>query len=261
MARSGGAVWRLGRFTLEPWMAVLGLILLVSLILRLWGAKWGLPFAYLTDEERVYVKGAARMAFEGGIDPHYFQNPPLYTYMLRAAFAVLHPGSEPATLLNQLPAARRPLPDRAGDQRPAGDARRLVHLSRLAALLRRAQGRPARGGADGGQLPAGLLRARGAQQRAGDGLRGALAGRHRRDPDQGQKARLRARRHRRRPGDRDQVHRRDRLHPAADGGPAGLRASSRQRLRMRPSRSASGPSPSSSSTPTRCSTSPSSTPT
>ena len=84
-------------------MAVLGLILLLSLILRLWGAKWGLPFAYLTDEERVYVKGAARMAFEGGIDPHYFQNPPLYTYMLRAAFAVLHPGNEPATILNELP--------------------------------------------------------------------------------------------------------------------------------------------------------------
>ncbi|MGZ8666112.1 MAG: ArnT family glycosyltransferase [Solirubrobacterales bacterium] len=99
-----GHGWRVGRFTVEPWMAVLGLILLVSLILRLWGAKWGLPFAYLTDEERVYVKGAARMAFEGGIDPHYFQNPPLYTYMLRAVFAVLHPGSEPATILNQLPA-------------------------------------------------------------------------------------------------------------------------------------------------------------
>jgi 4-amino-4-deoxy-L-arabinose transferase-like glycosyltransferase len=85
-------------------MAVLGLILLVALILRLWGAKWGLPFAYLTDEERIYVKGAARMAYEGGIDPHYFQNPPLYTYMLRGVFAILHPGSEPATILNQLPA-------------------------------------------------------------------------------------------------------------------------------------------------------------
>ena len=84
-------------------MAVLGLILLLALILRLWGAKWGLPFAYLTDEERVYVKGAARMAYEGGIDPHYFQNPPLYTYMLRAVFAVLHPGTEPATILQQMP--------------------------------------------------------------------------------------------------------------------------------------------------------------
>lgn len=85
-------------------MAVLGLILLVALALRLWGARWGLPFAYLTDEERIYVKGASRMAHEGGVDPHYFQNPPLYTYMLRGIFAILHPGAEPARILNQLPA-------------------------------------------------------------------------------------------------------------------------------------------------------------
>ncbi|MFN8161864.1 MAG: glycosyltransferase family 39 protein [Solirubrobacterales bacterium] len=99
----GRSGWTVGRFTVEPWMVVLGLILAVALVLRLWGAKWGLPFAYLTDEERVYVKNAARMAYEGGINPHYFQNPPLYTYMLRAVFAVLYPGSEPATILNQLP--------------------------------------------------------------------------------------------------------------------------------------------------------------
>jgi hypothetical protein len=40
---------RLKRLGIQPWMLVLAGILLLALVLRLWGIKYGLPFAYQID--------------------------------------------------------------------------------------------------------------------------------------------------------------------------------------------------------------------
>jgi Dolichyl-phosphate-mannose-protein mannosyltransferase len=68
---------------------ILGGILLLGALLRVWGIKYGLPFAYQTDEERLYVRMASHMADVGTLNPQYFQNPPAFTYLLEALFRIL----------------------------------------------------------------------------------------------------------------------------------------------------------------------------
>jgi Dolichyl-phosphate-mannose-protein mannosyltransferase len=66
---------------------VLGGVLAVSLGLRLWGIKQGLPFSYNSDEATHFVPKA--VGFLGGdLNPHYFLNPPAYTYLLYAVLVV-----------------------------------------------------------------------------------------------------------------------------------------------------------------------------
>lgn len=84
-------------------MLVLAGILLVALLLRLWGIKYGLPFAYQIDEERIYVRKAVRMLDAGSLNPHYMHNPPLLTYLLEAIFAVRYGGSEAHRLIGDVP--------------------------------------------------------------------------------------------------------------------------------------------------------------
>jgi hypothetical protein len=84
-------------------MLVLAGILLLALSLRLWGIEYGLPFAYQIDEERIYVRDAVQMLGAGSIDPNYFQNPPLYSYLLEAIFAVAHGGSDAQRLIGDVP--------------------------------------------------------------------------------------------------------------------------------------------------------------
>jgi hypothetical protein len=84
-------------------MLILGAILLLALGLRLWGVKYGLPFAYQIDEERVYVRKAVRMLDAGSLNPHYMHNPPLLTYLLSAIFAVQHGGGEAHRLIGDVP--------------------------------------------------------------------------------------------------------------------------------------------------------------
>jgi hypothetical protein len=62
-------------------------ILGMALGLRLWGIKQGLPYVYNTDENALYVPHAVAM-FGGGLNPHYFENPPAFTYTLHALFAL-----------------------------------------------------------------------------------------------------------------------------------------------------------------------------
>jgi len=81
---------RLGGRRVEPWVLILSGILGLGLGLRLWGIRYGLPFGYQIDEERLYVRGAARMLGDGTLDPQYFDNPPLYTYLVAAALGVSH---------------------------------------------------------------------------------------------------------------------------------------------------------------------------
>ncbi len=66
---------------------VLGLVLAVALGLRLWGIKQGLPYAYNSDEDAHFVPRAIGI-FALGWNPHYFANPPAFTYLLHLVFAL-----------------------------------------------------------------------------------------------------------------------------------------------------------------------------
>jgi Dolichyl-phosphate-mannose-protein mannosyltransferase len=65
----------------------LALVLVVSLALRLWGIKQGLPYVYNVDEYGHFVPEAVAM-FHRGLNPHYFINPPALTYFLHFVYAV-----------------------------------------------------------------------------------------------------------------------------------------------------------------------------
>jgi len=73
------------RWLRMPGGAALGWILLGALALRLWSIKHGLPFVYSVDEEQHFVPHAVHM-IGGGLNPHYFENPPALTYLLAAVF-------------------------------------------------------------------------------------------------------------------------------------------------------------------------------
>ena len=62
-----------------------GLLLLVGLVLRLWGIKQGLPYSYNADEATHFVPRAVAF-FSHDLNPHYFLNPPAYSYLLYIVF-------------------------------------------------------------------------------------------------------------------------------------------------------------------------------
>lgn len=68
-------------------------VLLGALALRLWGIRHGLPFSYNVDEERHFVPVAVRF-FADGLNPGYFLNPPGYTELLYAVYAVWFRGGD-----------------------------------------------------------------------------------------------------------------------------------------------------------------------
>ena len=63
----------------------LALLLIVSLLLRLWGIKQGLPYSYNSDEATHFVPRAVAF-FTHDFNPHYFLNPPAYSYLLHIVF-------------------------------------------------------------------------------------------------------------------------------------------------------------------------------
>jgi 4-amino-4-deoxy-L-arabinose transferase-like glycosyltransferase len=69
----------------HPHKLALGGILLLALLLRLWGIKQGLPFSYESDEAQHFVPKAIGF-YSGDWDPHYFLNPPAYSYLLAIVF-------------------------------------------------------------------------------------------------------------------------------------------------------------------------------
>jgi Dolichyl-phosphate-mannose-protein mannosyltransferase len=69
------------------WSA-LAAILTGGLALRLWGIRQGLPFAYNADEHDHFVPHAVEMFRRGTLDPHYFANPPAFTYLLHFLYAL-----------------------------------------------------------------------------------------------------------------------------------------------------------------------------
>jgi hypothetical protein len=72
----------LGRSFHRPALVVL---LVVTLLLRLWGIKQGLPYSYNTDEATHFVPRAIAF-FSHDFNPHYFLNPPAYSYLLHIVF-------------------------------------------------------------------------------------------------------------------------------------------------------------------------------
>jgi 4-amino-4-deoxy-L-arabinose transferase-like glycosyltransferase len=68
----------------------LGAILIGSLALRLWGVRQGLPYAYNTDEADHFLPRAVAMFQQHSLNPHYFANPPAFTYVLHGLLAVAY---------------------------------------------------------------------------------------------------------------------------------------------------------------------------
>ena len=68
------------------WAPAVGALLAATFLLRVWGAKHGLPYAYNADENAHFVPKAIGL-FGHGWNPHYFVNPPAYTYVLHVVFA------------------------------------------------------------------------------------------------------------------------------------------------------------------------------
>ena len=60
----------------------LALILAGALALRLWGVRQGLPYVFNADEADHFLPRAIEMFAQGSLDPHYFANPPGFTYLL-----------------------------------------------------------------------------------------------------------------------------------------------------------------------------------
>jgi hypothetical protein len=72
------------RVRIAPHAVLLGLLLVATLLLRLWGIKQGLPYSYNPDEAQHFVPRAVSF-LSAGLNPHYFLNPPAYSYVVTAA--------------------------------------------------------------------------------------------------------------------------------------------------------------------------------
>jgi hypothetical protein len=70
----------------------LALILAGGLGLRLWGVQQGLPYAYNADEADHFVPRAVAI-FGHDLNPHYFANPPGFTYVLHYLLAIAYGGA------------------------------------------------------------------------------------------------------------------------------------------------------------------------
>lgn len=70
-----------------PALALLLLVLAVGLFLRVHNNDYGLPFVYYADEGSHFTNRAVGM-LGGDANPHYFQNPSAFTYLVHAALRV-----------------------------------------------------------------------------------------------------------------------------------------------------------------------------
>jgi hypothetical protein len=78
---------------LNGWTAAVAALLLGAFLLRIWGVRHGLPYAYNADENAHFVPRAIGL-FGHDWNPGYFVNPPGFTYLLHALFAVWYGGRE-----------------------------------------------------------------------------------------------------------------------------------------------------------------------
>src|SRR5215212_1698648 len=70
-------------------LAIAGLVL-GALVLRLWGIRWGLPFAYNLDERSHFVPRAVEFFRGSSLDPDYQLNPSGLIEWVAAALLVTH---------------------------------------------------------------------------------------------------------------------------------------------------------------------------
>ena len=75
------------------WTLAVAALLLGAFLVRIWGVGHGLPYAYNADENAHFVPKAIGL-FGHDLNPHYFVNPPAYTYVLHVVFAVWFGGRE-----------------------------------------------------------------------------------------------------------------------------------------------------------------------
>jgi hypothetical protein len=69
-------------------------ILALALGLRLWGIAHGLPFVYNIDEASNFVPTAVSYYFTDTYNPHYFINPPAFSYLLHAVLGLWFGGGD-----------------------------------------------------------------------------------------------------------------------------------------------------------------------
>lgn len=75
------------------WPAAVGGVLAVSFLLRIWGVRHGLPYAFNADENAHFVPKAIGL-FGHGWNPDYFVNPPAYTYVVHLVLLAWFGGRE-----------------------------------------------------------------------------------------------------------------------------------------------------------------------
>lgn len=73
------------RAGVRPHHLGLAVVLLACVLLRAWGIKQGLPYSYNSDESLHFVPKAVGF-FGHSLNPHYFLNPPGYSYLLYVVF-------------------------------------------------------------------------------------------------------------------------------------------------------------------------------
>lgn len=91
--REGGSIQQRERPVRREWFLLAG-VLLIAIALRLPGIGWQLPWQFHPDEGH-YVWKAVEMIQTGNLNPKYFRNPSLYTYLLFAEFELARLLGEP----------------------------------------------------------------------------------------------------------------------------------------------------------------------
>ncbi|WP_205698648.1 glycosyltransferase family 39 protein [Conexibacter sp. SYSU D00693] len=91
--RAAAAVRRAAAGWSWRWGLAVGVLLVGTFVLRVWGADHGMPYAFNADENAHFVPKAIGL-FGHGWNPDYFVNPPAYTYLLHIVFDVWFGGRE-----------------------------------------------------------------------------------------------------------------------------------------------------------------------
>src|SRR5579862_2753806 len=70
---------------LGPHRPAVAVLVVAAFLLRIWGIKQGLPYSFNSDEATHFVPRAIAF-FSHDLNPHYFLNPPAYSYLLHIVF-------------------------------------------------------------------------------------------------------------------------------------------------------------------------------
>src|SRR3954452_13973188 len=82
-----------GRRRPSGWVLAVAGLTLLALVLRLWGIRWGLPFAYNLDERSHFVPRSVEFFRGHSLDPDYQLNPSGLIERVGAALLVTHGSS------------------------------------------------------------------------------------------------------------------------------------------------------------------------